>query len=128
MLEIHEQLTSDDVRHARQYLRRIVGGLLVVAFLLFTVIWATKAHAADPSGAFVADIGTSKLFLYQEPCALGGWFSKWKKGTWQVEGKLFDACWKLQRDADDQVYVHTVDADGDAGSVPARMFKKATGI
>lgn len=46
MLEIYEELTSDDARMARAYLRRLIGFVLVLVAVAFTVVYVTKAYAA----------------------------------------------------------------------------------
>lgn len=126
MLEIFEELTSDDAKNARCYLRRIACGAIVLFVVACTATYYTKAHAAD-SATLVAEIEGNKLFLFHEPCSLGGWFTKWKKARWDYEGKSFEACWRLQL-GPDGLYVETVDANGDAGSVPTPFFKTVEAI
>lgn len=128
MMEIHDELTSEDSRLTRAYLRRIAGVVLCGALLVATVIWATKAYPEEPQAvAFVAEAGDNKLFIFPDPCPLGGWFEKWKKARWVFNGQSFEACWRIQRDGDG-LYVHTVDAAGDAGVMPVDLFKKVEAI
>lgn len=77
----------------------------------------------------VAEIGGgNKLFIFHEPCPLGPWFTKWQKGRWIFAGKPYDACWRIERDANDNIVIKTVDDNGDTGSVPAQIFKKLKAI
>lgn len=125
--DIYDELTSEDSREARSYLRRLAGFVLLLIAVSCTSIVATKAYGADMP-TYVAEMGENKLFIFAEPCALGGWFTTWRKARWLFQGKSFESCWKLQRNADGDLYVHTVDTSGDAGMVPLGAFRKQEAI
>lgn len=101
---------------------------LLLAAMVAGMAYCSMASADEPNVTFVAEVGENKLFIFPEPCTLGGWFEKWRKARWVFDGQSFEACWKLQRDHEGNIQVHTVDAAGDAGSVPVGYFKKAVPI
>lgn len=64
--EIHDELTTDDARMARSYLRRIVGWVLCALVIAGTAIWATKAHAQqinEQGCAYAADVAITSRAL-----------------------------------------------------------------
>lgn len=66
MLEIHEELTSEEARYVRCYLRRLIGGALVLFVVGCTVIWATKANAEqlnEQGCVYVADLAITARAL-----------------------------------------------------------------
>lgn len=120
---------TDLNKDERSRLRPIVGATLLASVLGALILYlafyprSVKAEETKPAPVYVAHIGSNRLSLFQDACALGDWFATWKKAQWFYQGRNFDACWKIQRDADD-LYVYTVDANGDAGSIPLAMFHK----
>lgn len=121
---------TDLNKDERSRLRPIVGAVIAAILIFGSLIYAVRAWAegASPSTVLVAEVGENRLSIFQDTCALGGWFATWKKALWFYRGRNVDACWTIRRSADDgQYYADTVDADGDTGSIPMAMFRKAKG-
>lgn len=110
-------------------MKRQTGFLLPCWAVLIVVVfcWPSILFADEAAPTFVAQMGDNKVYLYPAPCPLGGWFAEWRKAQWLYQGKFYESCWRLQR-TEQGVFVHTVDANGDVGSLPASIFKKAQQI
>lgn len=122
-------LYSGDAKVERATLRARAMTWLVrigLVLLLAIIFWPMEARA-EAAAVYAAPLGLNKLVIYQDPCPLGGWFAKWKRATWLISGKPFDACWKAVRGLEG-VDIKTIDAAGDTGSVPLGMFKREEGI
>lgn len=71
MFEIYPELTSEEARHQRSYLRRVIGvGLVGAAAIVLTTIWATKAYAEEIP-VHVYEEGGVYIRLMPGPCVDG---------------------------------------------------------
>lgn len=130
----HDQ-TTEEAKAERATLREIVvkvytviGALCVLFLIALAATWPTQAYAEEESVTMVAEVGTNRLFLFKDPCPLGGWFAKWKRAEWIWDGKPSAACWMMQRDQYGNAYAHTVDDMGEPGVIPLVMFRKADSV
>ena len=126
---VGDYLIEQQTKEERATLAQRVIAVLGVICALVLVALATNAAAEEGKPAtLVAVVGENRLFLFPDPCPLGGWFATWKKAQWFYEGKPVEACWRAQRHGDGYVYADTVDAEGDAGAIPIAMFRKQEGV
>lgn len=116
MMDIHDELTSDESKMARAYLRRIAGVVLCAVVLALTVVWATQAYAATFT---MKAEGGDWVRLSDEPCEVSAGWLKLQKAEMFYQGKLYAACWALVGDS-----VLVLDEAGDISTLPIRAFRK----
>lgn len=121
-MDIHGELTSEESRQARAYLRRIVGVLLCGAILAATVLWATKAFAGPVYQAAGGD--GVRVLLHDEPCAMNQVSNLPRRATWIEGGKTFEGCWGFRPN---EGVVLAFFSDKTVVAIPLRAFVKVQG-
>lgn len=121
-MDIHDELTSSDARLARQYLRRIIGFLLVGATIIGTVIWATRAHAKP---LYEAKSQGTSIVLYDETCALPAVTNLVLRAVWVQDGKSYEGCWGATPPLG---VVMAYFSDKTVAAIPISAFERVVGI
>lgn len=115
-----EVMSENDRAAARAFLWTRVVPLLAV--LVFTVAWATKAYA-DPRFAVSTD--KFRVTLYDEPCALKDQITNLPyKAVWEEAGKVYQGCWGPRPEVESIVVYFT---DKTVGIIPFGALKPVTG-
>ncbi len=121
MIDIHDEMTAEDAKMARGYLRRLVGFAIVLVAVACTAIIVTKAHAepvyraAAPDGIFIT--------LHDEACALEGVVNLKRRATWTEGGKTFEGCWGARIDMG---VVVAFFSDKTVVVIPLQAFQRVT--
>lgn len=119
-----EWFEGKQAKDERAHLRMWMGRILVLAALLGTAIWATKAHAAEL--LFQAKVGEITISLYKDKCEVPAVANLPMAAVWEEKGKRFVGCFGVNPELG--VVLLYFPGDKSVAAVPTGMFVKATGV
>lgn len=125
MFEIYPEMSSNDAKAERGFLRKVIAVLGAVCFFLLFALaatWPTKANAL-PIAQTVTQDG-QKIVLTDEECRLDAVKNLKHRATWTENGKVYEGCY----------WVHPAGvvlgyfADKTVVMIPVQTFTQVIGV
>lgn len=126
MKEFFQGLSADEQEADRKHnATRLLVLIIAISFGAAALVAWSSGWAADTMSASDQN---GKITLSLEPCAASPWLAEWKTASWLYKGKVYAACWRVQKTTSGADTVIVLDSDGMVTPIDPRQFKRDEGV